>query len=110
MHKSQNQLFEHQLNFLDPNWLSGLRRWRSGKKNLLANAGAVGDSGSIPESRIAPGIGNGNTFQYSCLENFTDRGGETVHRMAKIQTQLSMHIHNWLSNFPLNMVTTLYNL
>ena len=79
-------------------------------KNLLANAGAAGDSGSIPGSRIAPGIGNGNTLQYSCLENFMARGGVTVHGMAKIQTRLSMHTHNWLFNFSLNMVIALYNL
>ena len=79
-------------------------------KNWPANAGAAGDSGSIPGSRTAPGIGNGNTFQYSCLENFTDRGGETVHGMAKIRTRLGMHTRNWLSNFSLNMVIALYNL
>ena len=35
-------------------------------KNPPANAG---DVGSIPRSRRSPGIGNGNPFQYSCLEN-----------------------------------------
>ena len=36
-------------------------------------AGA-GDSGSIPGSERAPGGGNGNPLQYSCLENPTDGG------------------------------------
>ena len=34
-------------------------------KNLPANAE---DMGSIPGSRRSPGEGNGNSFQYSCLE------------------------------------------
>ena len=41
-------------------------------KNLAANAGETGDRkdvGSIPESGRAPGVGNGNPLQYSCLEN-----------------------------------------
>ena len=40
-------------------------------KNLPFNAG---DTGSIPGSGRAPGEGNGNPLQYSCLENFMDRG------------------------------------
>ena len=41
----------------------------------------------------SPGVGNGNPLQYSCLENFMDRGAwrATVRRAAKSQTQLSMH-------------------
>ena len=35
-------------------------------KNLLAN---VRDSSSIPGLGRSPGGGNGNPFQYSCLEN-----------------------------------------
>ena len=30
--------------------------------------------GSIPGPGIFPGEGNGNPFQYSCLENSTNRG------------------------------------
>ena len=33
-----------------------------------------GDPGSTPESGRSPGEGNGNTLQYSCLENSMDRG------------------------------------
>ena len=43
-------------------------------KNLPANAGDVGVSGLIPESGRSPGGANGNPFQFSCLENPTDRG------------------------------------
>ena len=34
----------------------------------------AGDRGSISGSGRSPGEGNGNTFQYSCLENSKDRG------------------------------------
>ena len=40
-------------------------------KNLPANAE---DSSLIPGSGRSPGGGNGNPFQYSCLENPVDRG------------------------------------
>ena len=54
----------------------------SGVKNLLANAG---DTGSIPRSGRSFREGNGNPFQYSCLENSMDREAwwVTVHRVAK---------------------------
>ena len=44
-------------------------------KNLTANAG---DSGSVPGSGRPPGRGNGNLFQYSCLENSMDGGTWSV--------------------------------
>ena len=37
-------------------------------KNLPGNAGDIRDTGSIPGWRGSPGEGNGNPFQYSCLE------------------------------------------
>ena len=57
-------------------------------KNLLANAR---HPGSIPGSGKSPGEGNGNPFQYSCLENPMDRGAwwATVRRVAKSCTQLN---------------------
>ena len=42
-------------------------------KNLPANAGDAGDSGSIPGPGRSPEGGNGNPLQYSCLDNPTDR-------------------------------------
>ena len=62
-------------------------------KNPLTKAG---DSGSIPGLGRFPGEGNGFPFQYSCLENPTDRGAwwDTVHGVAKSWTQLSgEHFH-----------------
>ena len=38
-----------------------------------ASACNVGDPGLIPGSGRSPGGENGNTFQYSCLENPIDR-------------------------------------
>ena len=36
----------------------------------------AGDLGSIPDQEDSPGEGNGNTLQYSCLENpIKDPGG-----------------------------------
>ena len=54
-------------------------------KNPPANAGDIRDVGLIPGSGRSPGVGNGNPFQYSCLENPVDRGARwaTVHRVAK---------------------------
>ena len=37
-------------------------------KTLPANSGDAGDRSSIPGSRRSAGVGNGNPFQYSCLE------------------------------------------
>ena len=70
----------------------GLPRWLSGK-NLPAKAGDPEDAGLILGSGRYLEEGNGNSLQYSCLENPTDREGwwDAVHRVAKSQTQLSMH-------------------
>ena len=43
-------------------------------KNPGANAGDTGDVGSILGQQGPPGGGNGNSLQYSCLENSMDRG------------------------------------
>ena len=56
-------------------------------KNPPAN---VGDPDSILGSGRSAGEENGNPLQYSCLENFMDRGAwwVTVHGVAKSQTQV----------------------
>ena len=55
------------------------------------SACSAGDPGLISGSGISPGQGKGNPLQYSCLENFMDRGAwqATVHGVAKSQTQLN---------------------
>ena len=54
-------------------------------KNLPAKAGDKRDEGLIPGSGRCPGGGNGNSFQYSGLENPMYRGAWrfTVHGVAK---------------------------
>ena len=57
-----------------------------GKKNPPSSAGHVErDIGSIPGLGKSHGEGNGNLFQYSCLEHPVNRGAwsATVHRAAK---------------------------
>ena len=55
------------------------------------SACSAGDPGSIPGSGRSPGEGNGNSLQYSCLENPMDGGAwwATVHGVTKSQTRLS---------------------
>ena len=57
-------------------------------ENPSANAG---DVGSTPGWRRSPGVGNGNSLQYYCLENPTDRGAwqAIVHKFIKSQIGLS---------------------
>ena len=73
-------------------------------KDQPANAGDIGDSGSIPESGRFPREGNSNPLQYSCLENLMDTGAwwAIAHRVAKSQTrlkQLSMHVCMYYKHF-----------
>ena len=51
----------------------------------------TGGPGLIPGLGRSLGEGNGNPFQYSCLENSMDRGDwkTTVHEAAKSGTRLS---------------------
>ena len=60
----------------------------SDSKESACNAG---DLGSIPGLGQAPGEGNGNPLQYSCLENPMDREAwwATVTGVTKSRTQLS---------------------
>ena len=60
-------------------------------KNPPANAEDTGDVGSIPGSGRSPAGGNGNPFQYSCLENPMDRGDwqGIVHGVTKSWIGLS---------------------
>ena len=61
-------------------------------KNLPANSGDIRDPGLIPGLGRSPGVGNGNPFQFSCLENTMDRGAwwATVQGVSKNRTLQSM--------------------
>ena len=70
----------------------------SAVKNLPANAGDTGNTGSIPGSRKSPGEENGSLLQRSCLGNPMDRRPwrATVPGVAESQTQLN----TWHFNCP----------
>ena len=59
-------------------------------KDPPVNAGDTSDTGLISGSGRSLGVGNSNPLQYSCLENFMDRGAwqAIVCGVAKSQTQL----------------------
>ena len=54
-------------------------------KTPSANAGDIGDMGSVPGSGRSSGAGNGNPVQHPCLENPMARGAwwATVHGVAR---------------------------
>ena len=56
-----------------------------GGSEVKASTCNAGDLGSIPGSGRSPGEGNGNSLQYSCLENPMDGGAwwATVHVVAR---------------------------
>ena len=60
-------------------------------KESDCNAGGTRDMGLIPRWGRTPEEGNGNLFQYSCLENSMDRGAwqATIHGVTKNQARLS---------------------
>ena len=68
-------------------------RWLSDKESACNARDTAEATGSIPGWRRAPGEGNGNPLEYSCLGNPMDRGAwrAVVHRVAKefVGTQLS---------------------
>ena len=53
----------------------------SGWKLISANAGDIGDTGSIPGLGRSPGEEQDNPLQYSCLENPRDRGASWAARL-----------------------------
>ena len=55
-----------------------------------ASACNARDLGSVPGLGRSPGEGNGNTLQYSCLENPRDRGAwqATVHGVTRVRHNL----------------------
>ena len=66
-------------------------------KNPLANAGDTRDVGSIPGLGRAPGVGNDNLLQYSCLENSMDRGAwrAAIHGVAESDMAMYALTHSF---------------
>ena len=59
-----------------------------------SNAGEARDAGSIAGSGRYSQIGNGNQLQYSCLENFMDRGSHGTHSpWSRKESNMTEHIH-----------------
>ena len=60
-----------------------------GVKNSPANSGDAREVGSVPGWGRSSGGGNGNLLQYSCLENFMDRGAwqDIVHGVTSDMTE-----------------------
>ena len=63
----------------------------NGSSDSKESAHNAGHLGSIPGLGRSPEEGNGNSLQYSCLENPMDRGAwqSTVHGVTKGRTPLS---------------------
>ena len=69
----------------------GLPQGLSSKESACNAGDEAGASALIPGLRRSPGKGNGNPLQYSCLENYMDRGTwwAIVYGIAKNWTRLS---------------------
>ena len=66
----------------------------------------AGDPGSIPGSGRCPGEGNGNPFQYSCLENSVD-GGDSPWGCKESDTTERLHFHFHFSGWNKSASTSL---
>ena len=59
------------------------------------SAGDVRDAGSVPGSGRSLGKGSGNSLQYSCLENPTDRGAWPVTVYEVAESDKTEHYHKF---------------
>ena len=63
-------------------------------KNPPANVGDARDVGLIPGLGRSSGVGNGNLFKYSCLEDSMDRGAWRPQSMGSQRVRHNgMHAH-----------------
>ena len=62
-----------------------------------ASAGDTRDAGSIPGSERFPGEGNGNTFQYACLENPMDRSLVGYSPWGCKEADSTEHTHTYIA-------------
>ena len=69
----------------------GLSNTGSVVKHPSSNAEDTRAVGSIPGLGISPGEGNGDPFQYSCLENPMDRGAwrAIIHGVTRVRHDLA---------------------
>ena len=77
------------------------------------SACSTGDPGSNPGSGRSPGEGNGNSLQYSCLENPMDRGvwRTTVHGVTLLHNLATEQQQSYKSSGlpPLNLTPVTYS-
>ena len=77
------------ISFLFFNFLNSPKKYQGFPDGSMVKnpPASMGDTGSIPGLGRAPGEGNGNPLQCSCLENPMDRRAwqATVHGVAKSQ-------------------------
>ena len=73
---------------------------------------SAGDMGSIPGSGKAPGEGNGDPLQYSCLENPRDRGAcwAMVHGVESKTTFWASQVAQIIKNPPAVQETQIWSL
>ena len=71
-------------------------------KNPPANTGDPRDTGSILGLGRSPGVGNGNPLQYSCLENYMDRGAWQVIVIQKPRVIQTSQVAQVVKNLPAN--------
>ena len=71
-------------------------------KNTPANTGDPRDAGSILGSGRSPGVGNGNPLQYSCLENYMDRGAWQVTVFQKPRVIQASQVTQVVKNLPVS--------
>ena len=73
-------------------------------KNPSADAGDIGNTGSIPGLGRSTERGIGNSLQYFCLDNLMNRGAwwSMVCGVAKSLTQLSTHLVCYMRSLPLS--------
>ena len=85
LQKSQDELLGQPTMLFMVIGLPGASQVLLAVKNPPANAGDVGDMGSIPGLGRSPGGGGGTPLQYSFLENPMNRGGRqaTVHGVMR---------------------------
>ena len=62
---------------------------------MLESACNAGDPGLIPGLRRSLGEGNGNPFQYSCLQNPMDRGAWRVIVHGVIKSRTGLNDYTW---------------
>ena len=68
---------------------SWMLKWLSGKQSACQCRGQVFN----PGLGRSPGVGNGNQLQYSCLENFIDRGARQAEVYGVIESDTTLPRH-----------------